>query len=74
MLKHIYIYDKKILKEALVLSLPIILSNISRVAMELVDMIMINNLGAIDLFNGVSMGGILIWVPMSLAIGIEYAP
>ncbi|MAX10413.1 MAG: hypothetical protein CMG13_06155 [Candidatus Marinimicrobia bacterium] len=73
MLKHIQIYDKKILKEAFLLSLPIILSNISRVAMELVDMIMINNLGAINLFNGVSMGGILIWVPMSLAIGIRIA-
>ena len=65
--------NKQILKEVFFLSLPIILSNISRVIMELVDMIMINRLGAIDLFNGVSMGGILVWVPMSLAIGIRIA-
>ena len=65
--------DRKILKEVFVLSLPIILSNVSRVIMELVDMVMINRLGAIDLFNGVSMGGILVWVPMSMAIGIRIA-
>ncbi len=73
MLKNIYISDKKILKEVFILSLPIILSNISRVIMELIDMVMINRLGSIDLFNGVAMGGILVWVPMSLAIGIRIA-
>ena len=65
--------NKQIFKEVFFLSLPIILSNISRVIMELVDMIMINRLGSIDLFNGVAMGGILVWVPMSLAIGIRIA-
>ena len=73
MYKYIFNSNKKILKEVFFLSLPIILSNISRVIMELVDMIMINRLGAIDLFNGVAMGGILVWVPMSLAIGIRIA-
>ena len=73
MLKYIYISNKKILKEVFILSLPIILSNISRVVMELVDMVMINRLGLINLFNGVAMGGILVWVPMSLAIGIRIA-
>ena len=73
MYKYIFNSNKKILKEVFFLSLPIILSNISRVIMELVDMVMINRLGAIDLFNGVAMGGILVWVPMSLAIGIRIA-
>ena len=73
MYKYIFNSNKKILKEVFLLSLPIILSNISRVIMELVDMVMINRLGAIDLFNGVAMGGILVWVPMSLAIGIRIA-
>ena len=73
MYRYIFNSDKKILKEIFFLSLPIVLSNISRVIMELVDMIMINRLGAIDLFNGVAMGGILVWVPMSLAIGIRIA-
>ena len=73
MFKHIFSPNKEILREVFLLSLPIILSNISRVIMELVDMIMINRLGEIDLFNGVSMGGILVWVPMSLAIGIRIA-
>ena len=73
MLKYIFNPDKKILKEVFFLSLPIILSNISRVVMELIDMLMINRLGKIDLFNGVAMGGILVWVPMSLAIGIRIA-
>ena len=73
MYKYIFNSNKKILKEVFFLSLPIILSNISRVIMELVDMVMINRLGEIDLFNGVAMGGILVWVPMSLAIGIRIA-
>ena len=73
MLKYMNISNKKILKEVFILSLPIILSNISRVIMELVDMIMINRLDSINLFNGVAMGGILVWVPMSLAIGARIA-
>ena len=41
--------------------------------MDLVDMVMINRLGQVELFNGVSMGGILVWTPMSLAIGLRIA-
>ena len=73
MIKSILNTDKRIVRELFFLSLPIILSNVSRVIMELVDMVMINRLGQIELFNGVSMGGILVWVSMSLAIGIRIA-
>ena len=73
MIKGILKSDKAISKELFILSLPIILSNVSRVAMELIDMIMINRLGEINWFNGVSMGGIIVWVPMALAIGIRMA-
>ena len=73
MIKDILNTDKKIVRELFLLSLPIILSNVSRVTMDLVDMVMINRLGQIDLFNGVSMGGILVWTPMSLAIGLRIA-
>ena len=65
MIKGILKSDKAISKELFILSLPIILSNVSRVAMELIDMIMINRLGEINWFNGVSMGGIIVWVPMA---------
>ena len=73
MIKSILRTDKKIIRELFFLSLPIILSNVSRVIMELVDMVMINRLGQIELFNGVSMGGILVWTIMSLAIGVRIA-
>ena len=73
MIKSVLRTDKKIIRELFFLSLPIILSNVSRVIMELVDMVMINRLGQIELFNGVSMGGILIWTIMSLAIGVRIA-
>ena len=73
MFKPILKPDKKISKELFFLSLPIILSNVSRVIMELVDMIMINRLGDINWFNGVSMGGIIVWVPMALSIGLRMA-
>ena len=73
MIKNILKTDKNISKELFILSLPIILSNVSRVIMDLTDMVMINRLGQIDLFNGVSMGGIFVWVPMSLAIGVRIA-
>ena len=73
MIKSILKVDKKISKELFFLSLPIILSNVSRVTMELIDMIMINRLGEINWFNGVSMGGMIVWVPMALAIGLRMA-
>ena len=73
MIKGILKSNKKISKELFFLSLPIILSSISRVTMELIDMVMINRLGERDWFNGVSMGGIIVWVPMALAIGLKIA-
>tara|TARA_Y100001970_G_C14148993_1_gene811560 strand:+ start:71 stop:1489 length:1419 start_codon:yes stop_codon:yes gene_type:complete len=73
MIKDMLKADKKISRELFFLSLPIILSSISRVTMELIDMIMINRLGEISWFNGVSMGGMIVWIPMALAIGLRMA-
>ena len=62
--------DKAISKEVIALSIPIILSNISRVLMGLIDMAMVGHLGP-EALAATGMGSLLLWVIMSMGIGLR---
>ena len=66
MIKSVLRTDKKIIRELFFLSLPIILSNVSRVIMELVDMVMINRLGQIELLFLLKEGVVIIIVLLKI--------
>ena len=59
-------------KEVIALSIPVILSNISRVLMGLIDMGMVGRLGA-NAIAAVGMGSMIVWVLMSLGISLRTA-
>jgi len=65
-------FDKKISSEIIILAIPIIFSNLSRVVMGLTDMAMVSRLGAVAL-AATGMGSLLLWVVMSMGIGIRTA-
>ena len=62
--------DKKLFKHIFVLATPVIISNLSRVLMGIVDMAMVGVLGASSL-AAVGMAGMVTWVPMSLGISLR---
>jgi len=64
--------DKRISAEVITLAIPIIFSNLSRVVMGLTDMAMVSRLGALAL-AATGMGSLLLWVIMSMGIGIRTA-
>tara|TARA_A100001011_G_scaffold391012_1_gene475584 strand:+ start:1946 stop:3364 length:1419 start_codon:yes stop_codon:yes gene_type:complete len=64
--------DKKISKEIFLLSFPIILSNLSRVLMSVVDVAMVGRLGT-EALAATGMGSMMFWGALSLAIGIRTA-
>lgn len=64
--------DPAISKEVIALSIPVILSNISRVLMGLIDMGMVGRLGA-NAIAAVGMGSMIVWVIMSLGISLRTA-
>ena len=64
--------DKKIFKEIVFLSYPVVLSNISRVLMSIFDVAMVGRLGS-EALAATGMGGMLVWAPMSIALGIRTA-
>ena len=68
--KFIFPQDKKIFNEVLVLSLPVIVSNLSRVLMSLVDVAMVGRLGPAAL-AATGMGGMLVWGALSLMLGVR---
>jgi len=70
--KVLFPKDKKMFKEVLVLSYPVVLSNISRVLMSIFDVAMVGRLGA-EALAATGMGGMLVWAPMSIALGIRTA-
>ena len=70
MLKYIFPQDKPISKELFRLSFPVILSNLSRVLMSVVDVAMVGRLGAAAL-AATGMGAMLFWGALSLVIGIR---
>ena len=64
--------DKAISNEVIALSIPVILSNISRVLMGLIDMGMVGRLGS-NAIAAVGMGSMIVWVLMSLGISLRTA-
>ena len=59
-------------KEIVFLSSPVVLSNISRVLMSIFDVAMVGRLGS-EALAATGMGGMLVWAPMSMALGIRTA-
>ena len=72
MLKYILPQDKIVSKELFTLAFPIILSNLSRVLMSVVDVAMVGRLGAAAL-AATGMGAMIFWGALSLVIGIRTA-
>ena len=72
MFKLIFPQDKAISKEILNLALPVILSNLSRVLMSMVDVAMVGRLGA-EALAATGMGAMLFWGALSLVLGIRTA-
>ena len=62
--------DYKIFKAVWFLALPVIISNLSRVLMSLVDVAMVGRLGP-EALAATGMGGMLIWGALSLVLGIR---
>ena len=64
--------QKSISRQIIILAIPIIFSNLSRVVMGLADMAMVSRLGAVSL-AATGMGSLLLWVIMSMGIGLRTA-
>ena len=64
--------DPQLFKEIVLLGFPVIVSNLSRVAMQLTDTAMVGRLGSTQLV-GVAMGGMILWIAMSSGIGLRIA-
>ena len=62
--------DRKLFKHIFVLATPVIISNLSRVLMGIVDMAMVGVLGASSL-AAVGMAGMVTWTAMSLGIALR---
>ena len=63
---------KSISRQIIILAIPIIFSNMSRVIMGLADMAMVSRLGA-NALAATGMGYLLLWVVMSMGIGLRTA-
>ena len=72
MFKILFPQDKKIFREIVFLSYPVVLSNVSRVLMSIFDVAMVGRLGP-EALAATGMGGMLVWAPMSIALGIRTA-
>jgi putative MATE family efflux protein len=70
MLRFILPQDKDLFKYIFTLAVPVIISNISRVLMGLVDTIMVGHLGA-HAIAGVGMASMVTWTVMSLGIAFR---
>jgi len=62
--------NKYIFKEVMVLALPVIISNLSRVFMHITDTAMVGLLGKNSLV-AVAMSGMMIWIAISIGIGLR---
>ena len=63
---------KSISRQIILLAIPIIFSNLSRVVMGLADMAMVSRLGS-NALAATGMGSLLLWVIMSMGIGLRTA-
>ena len=66
----IYPKDKKLFKHIFILATPVIISNLSRVIMGIVDMVMVGHLGASAL-AAVGMAAMVTWTAISLGIAFR---
>jgi len=69
-LNFIYPKDKDLFRYIFTLAIPVIISNISRVLMGLVDTMMVGHLGA-KAIAGVGMASMVTWTAMSLGIAFR---
>ena len=72
MFKFIFPQDKAVSKEVLNLAFPVILSNLSRVLMSIVDVAMVGRLGT-EALAATGMGAMMLWGALSLVLGIRTA-
>ena len=70
MLNFIFPRDKKLFKYIFTLAIPVIISNLSRVLMGLVDTMMVGHLGKTAI-AGVGMASMVTWTIMSLGIAFR---
>ena len=63
-------YKNSISKQIIILAIPIIISNLSRVVMSLTDMAMVGRLGA-EALAATGMGSLIIWIISSMGIGLR---
>ena len=59
-------------RQVIILAIPIIFSNLSRVIMGLADMAMVSRLG-VNSLAATGMGSILLWMIISIGIGVRTA-
>ena len=71
-LEIVFPQNKLISKEVLTLSYPIILSNLSRVLMSILDLVMVGHLG-VAAIAATGMGGMVLWGALSVVLGIRTA-
>ena len=64
--------DASLFKEVMLLALPVIISNISRVFMHITDTAMVGHLGKNELV-AVAMSGMIVWIAISVGIGFRIA-
>ena len=64
--------NKTISHQVIILAIPIIFSNLSRVIMSLADMAMVSRLG-VNALAATGMGSLLLWMIMSMGIGVRTA-
>ena len=65
-------YNQSISRQIIILAIPIIFSNFSRVIMGLADMAMVSRLG-VNALAATGMGSLLIWMVLSIGIGVRTA-
>jgi len=68
--RFVFPQDKQISKEVFNLALPVIVSNLSRVLMSMVDVAMVGRLGA-EALAATGMGAMLFWGALSFVLGIR---
>jgi len=71
-LRFVFPQNKPISKEVMLLSYPIILSNLSRVLMSLIDLVMVGHLG-VAAIAATGIGGMVLWGALSVVLGIRTA-
>ena len=64
--------NKRISRQVIILAIPIIFSNLSRVIMGLADMAMVSRIG-VNALAATGMGSLLLWMVMSMGIGVRTA-